>query len=181
MTKISYFHAPIRNTVPAGELTVGQIYHLVTADETLRQTTLSLRSAADYKEAKLRTLPFVTPCGTFTRRHADGLTALSGLLPVDIDRLSTLREAENLRDRLFDDDLLTPSLCYVSPSGRGVKAFIPYSLDDYPDLQPREALLEATLFVMAYVRYAYGSCDTSGKDIARCSFLCHDAGAKMRE
>lgn len=174
MNKMSYFQAPIRNVIPCGVVSVAQVHELITRNAQLEQVTEMVRKSDRYDEAKKQFLPFVTPCGTFSRRRADCLLELSGLLPIDIDKLSSRSEAEALRHELFADAVLRPALCYVSPSARGVKAFVPYRPEDFA------TLAEAIRYTMEYVRAAYGSVDVSGKDVCRSCFLCHDGGALLR-
>lgn len=81
---------------------------------------------------KQQTLPYVTPCGVFSYRKSDSLTGPSGLIVVDIDHLDSRGEAEKLKRQLFDDRLLHPVLAFTSPSGYGVKAFIPTTWHAYP-------------------------------------------------
>ena len=129
---------------------------------------------------KQQTLPYVTPCGIFSRRRSDCLTEASGLVVVDIDHLESAEEAGLLRQQLFDDPYLQPLLVFVSPTGRGVKAFVPYAAG--------QDASDAVCRAMDYVHCMYGTdaprsgkgVDTSGKDIVRSCFLCHDEKALMR-
>ncbi len=171
---MSFFRAPIRNVIPCGVVTLPQLHLYITRDEQLMRTTEMVRSSDRYDEAKKQFLPFVTPCGTFSRRRADCLLELSGLLPIDIDKLASRSEAEALRHELFADSVLRPALCYVSPSARGVKAFVPYRMEDFA------SVTDAIRYTMEYVRAVYGSVDVSGKDVCRSCFLCHDSGALLR-
>lgn len=132
------------------------------------------------RRLKQENLPYVTPCGVFTRRRSDCLTETSGLVVVDVDHLQSLAEAEALRQRLFDDPYLCPTLVFVSPTGRGVKAFVPYLHEQNP--------AEGIQWAMNYVHCMYDAentqpgqgVDTSGKDVVRACFLCHDEGALMK-
>lgn len=147
-----------------------------------------MRNAADIRAAKASLLPYVTPCGVFTRRNCRSLLKTSGLVVVDIDHLDSLQEAEQMRRTLFDDPFLCPVLCFVSPGGRGVKAFVPYQ-EHAADAAQNAA--ESMYWAMNYVEMAYGGdtqdkpagkgVDTSGKDIVRACFLCHDPEALFRE
>ncbi len=178
--KMSFFNAPIRNVHPQRVMTVQEVYSMITQDESLRKITEDVRAAENYDEAKRTMLPFVTPCGVFSYRKADSLTELSGLIPLDIDGLQSEEEARDLRDELFADTRLEPVLCFVSPSGRGVKAFVPYVIDDTPDRPLPDVVSEIIAVAMEYVTAVYDSCDTSGKDVCRCCLLCHDPNARFR-
>ena len=155
---------------PAMEVTPADVYQLITCNEPLHLATLQVRNAADIRAAKasLKT---------------------SGLVVVDIDHLDSLQEAEQMRRTLFDDPFLCPVLCFVSPGGRGVKAFVPYRQEHAADAAQNAA--ESMYWAMNYVEMAYGGdtqdkptgkgVDTSGKDIVRACFLCHDPEALFRE
>ena len=122
----------------------------------------------------------MTPCGVFTRRRSDCLEEASGLVVVDIDHLESTEEAEILRQELFDDPYLCPALAFISPSGLGVKAFIPHTSG--------QNATDGIRWAMNYVHCMYDSnhrqpgkgVDTSGKDLVRSCFLCHDEGALLR-
>lgn len=187
---MSYFHAPVASyTGPEGrtvfaslrpvqDVTLAQVYQLITADATLRRLTDEARTAADLGEAKKRLLPYVTPFGTFSRRNSRSLLRLSGLLPVDIDKLGSPEEAAALRDRIAADRFLTPALAFVSPSGKGVKLFLPFSTRRIDD--GSTCLTDLFRWTAVYIRALYGyAIDESGKDLARACFLCHDPGAKV--
>lgn len=187
---MSYFHAPVAtyqnaqgqrvfaSMQPALTVTLQQVYQLITADATLRQLTEEVRQSPDLGDAKKRLLPFVTPYGTFSRRNCASLLRLSGLLPVDIDKLPSAQQAEELRDRIAADRFLCPALTFVSPSGKGVKLFLPY----YRERVERGETTLAQLFqwTAAYVEAMYGCpVDGSGKDVVRACFLCHDPKAVL--
>jgi hypothetical protein len=171
------------------EVTPADVYQLITCNEPLRLATLQVRNAADIRAAKASLLPYVTPCGVFTRRNCRSLLKTSGLVVVDIDHLDSLQEAEQMRRTLFDDPFLCPVLCFVSPGGRGVKAFVPYRQEHAADAAQNAA--KSMYWAMNYVEMAYGGdtqdkptgkgVDTSGKDIVRACFLCHDPEALFRE
>lgn len=196
---MSYFNAPIApvkdtygrlllraTTTPAGILAVEQVFRMITSDSRLHQLTREVRSAPDRRAAKQSLLPYVTPCGVFAYRSTAHLTGLSGLLPIDIDHLDTPGEAVEMRQLLFDDPVLRPVLCFISPGGLGVKAFVPYHVPAGED--PVRCASESIYWAMAYVQTLYGptgkdsakGVDLSGKDLVRTCFLCHDADALLR-
>ena len=95
-----------------------------------------------------------------------------------------------MRKTLFNDPLLHPVLTFISPSGRGVKAFIPYN--HLPMADDANCITEKMKLAMLYTVMIYGTgtpppfgekkkgVDFSGKDIVRSCFLCHDPGALFR-
>lgn len=193
--------------VPSKEITLREVWKLITGSERLRQLTEKVRDAArcdeesTYRTLKQSTLPYVTPAGLFSYRRSGSLTMPSGLVVLDIDHLCSGEETEQMRQRLFRDPFLMPELVFMSPSGRGVKAFVPYDLHRLPDVKQNAA--ECVTWLMTYVTLMYGTgtgesnpqeqaspkkgndarkgVDTSGKDLVRSCFLAYDEGALMRE
>ena len=221
--KFSFFYAPIRpyrdwtgqhhpsSLVPACEVDLLSTYAMIRSDERLKSLTEQLRSLNDEaqrREFKSTYMPFVTPCGTFVRRNARKVVGLSGLIVLDVDHLSNLEVACRVRDRLFDDPLLQPSLAFVSPSGLGVKLFVSYIQDDpkllghkredferdgfTPTDRHLDSLGAQTLIGMNYLNTLFANesmrnlthqfieCDVSGKDVSRACFLAFDPNAKLR-
>lgn len=203
--RMSYFMppiAPIKNgqgqpvtpatLTPFCEVSVEQVYQMITCNENLKALTEQVRNAGDLRIAKASLLPYVTPCGTFTRRNGKYFVSPSGLVVVDIDNLDSYQKAVEMRRTLFDDPFLSPVLTFISPSNRGVKALVPYSSNLNTDDQARNAT-ENMNWAMQYVEMTYGSkmsnpngtthkaVDTSGKDIVRACFLSHDPQALFRE
>ena len=171
---------------PFRTVSVEEVYNLIMSDKRLAELTADVRNAilqGDKETCKLlkqQTLPYVTPCGVFTYRRSDCLKEASGLVVVDIDHLSSAEEAENLKQLLFNDAYLQPVLVFISPTGRGVKAFVP--------CLPGQNASEGIRWAMDYVHCMYDAdspspakgVDTSGKDPVRACFLCHDPKARCR-
>lgn len=187
---------------PYKEITLQEVYKLITSSERLKTLTETVRRAVEngdekvYRMLKQQTLPYVTPCGVFSYRKSDSLTGPSGLIVVDIDHLDSRQEAEKLKRQLFDDLLLRPVLAFTSPSGHGVKAFIPYDLARIPDT--KQNISENIHWAMNYVQAIYDfhsshpdredkktnhsgkGVDRSGKDLVRACFLSYDEEALIR-
>lgn len=187
---------------PYKEITLQEVYKLITSSERLKTLTETVRRATEngdekvYRMLKQQTLPYVTPCGVFSYRKSDSLTGPSGLIVVDIDHLDSRREAEKLKRQLFDDLLLHPVLAFTSPSGHGVKAFIPYDLARIPDTKQNTS--ENIHWAMNYVQAIYDfhsshpdredkktnhsgkGVDRTGKDLVRACFLSYDEEALIR-
>ena len=116
---------------PLRTVELSEVYKLVTANAKLAALTLAVRNAVQLGDdsvcrlLKQQTLPYVTPCGVFTRRRSDCIEETSGLVVVDVDHLESNEEARKLRQLLFEDTYLHPVLVFISPTGKGVKAFVP--------------------------------------------------------
>ena len=182
---VSFFRAPLTKKVPAGEVSVAQLHKYITTDADLRNRSSLVLEALQqggeeaYCKAKRTHLPYVTPFGIFKRADVDNFVCPSGIIVVDIDDLQSREEAESLRDKLFEDEILPIRLAFVSPSGKGVKLFLEYNM---PLHLPFTHFLESALCnVWLYLDSMYGvKADPAGKDVCRACLLCHDAGAKFR-
>ena len=200
--RMSYFMPPIAplrdeqgrivtpaTLLPFCEVSVEQVFQMITCNENLRLLTEQVRNAPDIRIAKTRLLPYVTPCGTFSRRSGKYLLSPSGLVIVDLDHFRSYRETEEIRRVLHDDPLLRPVLTFISPSGLGVKAFVPtYHLSTATS---GKQITECMSWAMQYVETAYNTetsvfsetktkVDFSGKDLVRSCFLSHDPEALFR-
>lgn len=172
---------------PFRTMSIDEVHRLITSDQRLAELTLAIRNAAAQGDEitarflKQQTLPYVTPCGVFTRRRSDCLKLPSGLMVVDVDHLDSPDEAGRLKQLLFKDPYLAPVLVFISPTGRGVKAFVPCPIG--------KDSTEAVRWAMNYVHCMYDAentqpgkgVDTSGKDLVRACFLCHDPKALLRK
>ena len=201
--RMSYFMPPIApikdehgqlvtppTLIPCCEVSVEQVFQMITCNENLKVLTEQVRNSEDIRTAKASLLPYVTPCGTFSRRSSKCLIDPSLLTVVDIDYLTSYQEAVEMRKTLFNDPLLHPILTFISPSGRGVKAFVPYN--HLPMADDANCITEKMKLAMLYTVMIYGTgtpppfgekkkgVDFSGKDIVRSCFLCHDPGALFR-
>lgn len=194
--QMSLFNAPIASVsqggkvikyatlYPSRSVTIEEVWKLITSDLDLLKSTTAVRLAADMRAAKTALLPYITACGVFSYRNSSSLVSLSGYVVVDVDHLDSTKEAEEMRERLFNDDYLQPALVFISPSGRGVKAFVPYDTSRTADAT--QNAITNTLWAMQYVQMTYcptdreKGVDTSGKDLVRACFLCHDSGALLR-
>mgnify|MGYP000370433036 CR=1 FL=1 len=95
---------------PLRTLNLEEVYKLITSNERLATLTLAVRNAALRGDEtacrclKQQTLPYVTPCGVFTRRRSDCLTEPSDLVVVDIDHL----DPQKKRKTYGNNCLMTP-------------------------------------------------------------------------
>jgi len=200
--RMSYFMPPIApikdeqgrlmtppTLIPFCEVSIEQIFQMITGNKNLKALTEQVRNAPDIRAAKASLLPYVTPCGTFTRRNSKNFVSPSHLVIVDVDHLNSYQEAVEIRRTLYDDPLLHPVLTFISPSGLGVKAFVPcnhiYTADDAKNIT------ENMSWAMQYVEMAYSTTtsvspgekskvDFSGKDLVRSCFLSYDPDALFR-
>ena len=86
--------------LPFCEVSIEQIFQIITSNENLKTLTKQVRNAADMRTAKASLLPYVTPCGTFTRRSSKNFVSPSHLVIVDVDHLNSYQEAVEIRRAL---------------------------------------------------------------------------------
>ena len=81
--RMSYFMPPIApikdkqgrlmtppTLIPFCEVSIEQVFQMITCNENLKALTEQVRNSEDIRTAKASLLPYVTPCGTFTRRSS---------------------------------------------------------------------------------------------------------------
>lgn len=111
-------------------------------------------------------LPAMLPCGVFSIRKIVGLLAYSGIVPLDFDGFETVARAEQFKLRIAADPHLY--LVFISPSGRGVKAFL-----RVPDRKHSQNYEMAVCYCLEQWDRVP---DPSGKDVSRLCFFSYDPG-----
>jgi hypothetical protein len=104
------------------------------------------------------------PCGVFSVRKIVGMESYAGIVPLDFDGFISRAEAAAFKVKVSRDAHVYSN--FISPSGRGVKAFL-----HVPDRK------HAFNYEMAacYCNEQWGrEPDPSGKDVSRLCFLSHD-------
>lgn len=89
---------------------------------------------------------------------------------LDIDDLPSIEEAQKVRDMLCRDRFVETPLCFVSPSGRGVKWVV-----ELPDWTKELPFLEQWTALRNHLAFHYGlKADPTGKDVCRSCFIGWD-------
>jgi len=168
--EFSFFNRPIANTTPQKNVTLSEVYELTKGNK-YKFETQRIRVTSDtkkQKELKSNSLDYATFSGVFEKRSNDALVKHSGLIVFDFDHLD---DVAGIRQILLQDSNLETALLFRSPSYKGVKWVVPIDLDVATHLEWFEAITN-------YVKKTYGlEIDSSGKDVARACFLCHDPDA----
>ena len=163
----SFFPAPIKNTIPVLKMTLADAYEYITGPTAVSRTR-ELRSKTDIKEArkfKSEKFDYCTFSGLFYKRNDQSLKQHSGLLCLDFDHLKNLEE---VRQWLLNDDYFETQLLFRSPSGDGLKWIINIDISKTTHADYFRA-------VANYLKQTYNvDVDQSGKDICRACFLPHD-------
>ena len=149
------------------DVTLIDVYDYIIGPTAVNRTR-ELRSITDIKEArkyKSRYFDYCTFSGTFDSRSEQALKQHSGLLCLDFDHLKNLEE---VRQQLLNDDYFETQLLFVSPSGNGLKWIIEIDLSQTTHADYFRA-------VANYLKQTYNvDVDKSGKDISRACFLPYD-------
>lgn len=172
MPEFSFFKAPVTNTTPWCTVTLKFVFDLIRCDD-YHDVTEALRKISDMKERqrfKGQRLDFIIPSGVFAKRGEKHLLRHSGIIVLDFDHLEN---PEHWKGVFQNDPALETGLLFKSPSGMGLKWFI---LADLAHISHQEFFRAASSYI--YTEYGIMA-DPSGRDIARCCYLCQDARAYL--
>jgi len=159
-------------TKPNGVGSLEEVYWDIKSDRA-RNATLQLREMTDedaIREFKKLNFAIATFAGIFRYRSANQIANASGMLTVDIDHLASEEEARSVQQKLIADTHFETCLCFVSPSGKGVKWIVTIP-DKWKEMKFKKVFEE----MFRYVLFEYGlAIDRSGSDISRACFLPWD-------
>ncbi len=169
---ISFFYAPISNTVPSRTISIIEIYNIVTKDAQLKLTTDLYRAIqlnterSDYKRMNF---PYVTFSGVFKSRKRAELIEYSNLIAIDID---SINKSELLALKEFAVKCEYVVFAYETPS-HGYKMIIKTSgMDAHAN-----TYISFAEYLVSSIGIEARKVDNSCVDICRANFLCHDSDA----
>jgi len=175
--EISYFnfyYHPITNCSPHHKpVTVAKVHQFISG-RYFKARTNHLRSIQEPKEAKRfksMAFDFVTFSGLFSYRNIQNLISHSGLITIDMDHIPFVlpdHSPESLRKEILQSKEFEIALCFVSPSGDGIKTVVEIDLQNNTHQEWFEALsnyFETTWHIKP---------DPSGSDVSRPCFLPYD-------
>ena len=160
---------------PQQTQTISWIHEYITSERAKWATEefrkmLPIATKEESGKFKVLNFEYATFSGTFSYRNAKSLIARTPFLTLDIDHLSSLEEARELQKRFIEDPEVETALCFVSPSGLGVKWIIVL-----PPWVENLSFKEQFSRMRDYVGFNYGiDPDTSGSDVCRACFLPWD-------
>lgn len=125
----------------------------------------------DAYKANKEALPAVTFSGVFDRRANDSLRTHSGLLCVDFDDLG-VRLSDARRAIEADSHVLA---VFLSPSGNGLKVFVPIAATD---AEGHRRCFDAA--AAHFRRLGFGA-DAHCRDVSRLCFVSYDSGLWLRQ
>ena len=108
--------------------------------------------------------------GVFEYRSLAGIKEHSGLIILDFDKFESNSDAVDFKNSIADDDYIFS--CWISPSGKGVKALvkIPNDIDRHKDY-----------FKALKNYYNHPNWDDSGSDVSRFCFESYDPDLYLNE
>lgn len=168
--KFSFFKGPITNTVPYANITLADLYKVLTGTRYMERTELlrTITKPLETRKFKAEKFEYVTFSGTFKKRSDAALIRHSGLMVIDIDHVDNVQE---LKEILIADKLFVTEMLFCSPSGNGLKWVIAIDLAICDHLSWFNA-------VAAYLKNTHNlTADKSGKDISRACFIPWDPQA----
>lgn len=162
--------------LPQQTQTIAWCYRWITSPLCAAQATIGYRAmlptaTKDQKrDFKILNFQYATFSGIFSYRDAERIVARSPFLTIDIDHLSSLEEAREVRQKLCQDERFGTALCFVSPSGLGVKWIV--ELPEWTDGKPFKEQFD---LMRDHLCFQYGlDADKSGSDVCRACFLGYD-------
>jgi len=122
---------------------------------------LRLMNELEYNKKK-GDLPAICFNGTFNHRSINGLLKKSGLIILDFDKFENKEDAYIFKDSISSNEFIFS--CWISPSGKGVKALVKIPVDNY----------HKEYFDALKVYYNSPNWDNSGSDVSRVCFESYD-------
>lgn len=160
---------------PQQTQTIGWVAEYISSGRTRRATEELRRimptATREQKQTfKMLNFEYATFSGIFSYRNARSLVMRSPFITLDIDGLSSLQEAREVQRSLCADRYVETALCFVSPSGLGVKWIV-----RLPEWAEALSFREQFEQLRRYVGFNYGiDPDKSGSDVCRACYLGWD-------
>ncbi len=133
-------------------------------------TTFANATREAKQDFKAREFPTVTGGGIFTYRNAKGLVHRSKYIVIDIDDLSSIEEARQVKQTLISDPYVETALAFVSPKGLGVKWWA-----EVPAWCQGMEFREQYTALSQHIAFHYGLvADPACSDVSRACYLPYD-------
>ena len=149
-------------------MTLIDVYNYITLDNDALTNTRLLRAMEDVderKKFKAKNFCFACFSGTFSYRKDNCLLKHSGLICIDFDHVEDLPA---LKSTLLHDPYFVTKLMFVSPSGDGIKWWVPIDIAKHPHRMWFEAMRN-------YLHTTYGlEADPQCINVSRACFLPYD-------
>ena len=125
--EVSFFKAPVTNKYPYQPLSLANVWAYIIGTKA-EERTKKLRAITDKKEAKVfkgKNFDFVTSSGLFSYHSDKSLIRHSGLICIDFDHIADIHA---LKTTLLHDPYFATELMFRSPSGDGLKWWVPIDI-----------------------------------------------------
>ena len=157
----------ITQVVPDSLTSIEEVAEMMRSDLDLWSKVENVRKAKSKKQANAakKLLPYVTFSGVFRKRANEGIDTLSLLICMDIDSLDSPESYKSLLS-----EIQGCVLCFISPSGKGIKAVYLYPTKD----GRRTFHHQAFAHYSALIKEKGIEVDPACKDIARACYLSYD-------
>lgn len=168
--QLSFSQYGIKNIATLSEVTLEKTFELITNFKPLQNSTEELRRlrGKEQDDYKINKLPYVTFGGTFSERKDNALIQPSGLVCIDIDKIS---DVDTTRKQILDGGLVV--FLFVSPKGNGIKAvFVCNTNYSY-----RENYYAYSRYLIELTNLPETLIDKSCANVSRACILCHDPQA----
>jgi hypothetical protein len=167
---VNVYYPPVTNTTRYKRATIRQLAEIIKC-HLYKERTEALRNFTDETAAALykkTSFCYATWSGTFHPNRADAsLVSHSGILCSDLDHLGP--RLQEIRECIINDPATV--LCFISPSGDGLKVLYEIDPNEYTQGQHYEAIRAR---LTALYRIPTKDVDKSCKDISRACFLPFD-------
>lgn len=173
---MSFFSKPITNKRPLKTVSLFEVFCMVHERHAIVETE-KLRTIADHDEArrfKGQNFDYVTPSGVFSYCSDASLLRHSGLICIDLDDLD---DVEDAKQRLLADPMFETLLLFRSPSGNGMKWFVPI---DLTRCDHRTWFSAIRNYLMARHGFSEKQVDSSCQNVSRACFLSYDPEAYLK-
>lgn len=166
--EFSFFKGGIGNTIPSKNLTLEEAFQIIRSDEYKTQIEV-IRKANEKSlidELKKKLDYFVFGAIIQQKRSSRNIKEYSGLICIDFDNVTNL---ERIKGKICKDKYVI--LCFVSPSGNGLKVVVKIATTDFK---------LAWESLACYFKNQFGiEADKSGKDAVRACFVSYDPDARI--
>lgn len=174
--QMSLFSRPITNKRPLRTVSLFEAYCMVHERHAIVETE-KLRAITDDAEArdyKGHNFDYVTPAGIFSYCNDASLIQHSRMICIDLDDLV---DVESTKQLLIDDPYFETLLLFRSPSGNGLKWFIPIDLSK---CDHKTWYIAIRNYLMANYGLTEKQVDTSCQNVSRACFLSYDPDAYLK-
>jgi hypothetical protein len=172
---VTVFDEPITNKQKKIDLELAELFRYISTDEELNGITTRFRTIEDAIKkgsAKRAIFSHAAFSGTFSYCDDKSLIKHSELICIDIDGLDE-SELKKIREIVIKDVEHTV-LCFISPSGNGLKIVYGMNPDEYSQGDWYEAY---RLYLSKLCNIPLDKIDKSCKNVSRACFLCYDSTA----